>query len=431
MSENHWTKQGKTYFFEAAGTRLGVYEDDLQMDSMAFLEPALAIHLQYHQSGARDMYLRIPVRIVKDLIQGAQSDEVLQLKGELEIAREMIAHLELDLSEIRKPIYERSTAELSPRERDVLKSLHLWLAQPHGMAMTYEVRTLYVLYERIATEISVLHEEVARAQRAARRAKKRRADVTKLARRYRDEAGNEHTRADEALLDLGRETGRACADQRETMARYFEHIAQIDIGTVLTPQGRELMGMVGGWIRKGLDLEWERERLLGLEKTNPRAFVLGNSWEERIIMFGGHTPVCEKMHYEDCACSCGRDGWEASLAKLAEEARLNKEAMKEEAEPPLKVEYKLTDPYNTPFTPGVYRHWKGGLYHALMVAEQNEMTEERILVVVYLSMTTGVWHTRPLRDARYDSFSDTVHLSDGKIKRRFEWVGVQPIPLEL
>ena len=67
------------------------------------------------------------------------------------------------------------------------------------------------------------------------------------------------------------------------------------------------------------------------------------------------------------------------------------------------------------FEPGFYQHYKGGFYYAALIAKQNEMTEERISVVVYFSLDKSTWNTRPADDEKYDSFLDDVLISG-------EWV---------
>lgn len=48
---------------------------------------------------------------------------------------------------------------------------------------------------------------------------------------------------------------------RESIAAYLAHIASMDVGTVLTPEGRELVGMCAEWVRNRLDEDWHRKRL--------------------------------------------------------------------------------------------------------------------------------------------------------------------------
>ena len=71
------------------------------------------------------------------------------------------------------------------------------------------------------------------------------------------------------------------------------------------------------------------------------------------------------------------------------------------------------------FTPGVYKHFKGGMYLALMLAKHSETEED---LVVYLPLyykeesDTKVW-VRPLSD-----FIGTKELEDGTLVNRFEFV---------
>lgn len=71
------------------------------------------------------------------------------------------------------------------------------------------------------------------------------------------------------------------------------------------------------------------------------------------------------------------------------------------------------------FIPGVYKHFKGGMYYALMLAKDSETEED---VVVYITLyhnednKTKVW-VRPLVD-----FMGTKELEDGTIVNRFEFV---------
>ena len=85
------------------------------------------------------------------------------------------------------------------------------------------------------------------------------------------------------------------------------------------------------------------------------------------------------------------------------------------------------------FRPGVYRHYKGGLYYAMTLAWANEVSDPRELVVVYLSLTTGAWHTRPYSSSTYDAWTDRVQIRSPERPqvysvRRFQFVGPQPIP---
>lgn len=77
--------------------------------------------------------------------------------------------------------------------------------------------------------------------------------------------------------------------------------------------------------------------------------------------------------------------------------------------------------------PGVYRHYKGGRYLVLMVADHHDHDGKKD--VVYVSLTTGKPHTRPLtRDSRQeDSWTDKVKWPDGYLRNRFVQDDEQPI----
>jgi hypothetical protein len=84
------------------------------------------------------------------------------------------------------------------------------------------------------------------------------------------------------------------------------------------------------------------------------------------------------------------------------------------------------------FKPGVYRHYKGGLYWAMTIGWINEI-EPRERAVFYLSMTTGEWHARPYEHESKDAWTDIVFVEDSVTgltvsRARFEYVGPQPIP---
>ena len=67
------------------------------------------------------------------------------------------------------------------------------------------------------------------------------------------------------------------------------------------------------------------------------------------------------------------------------------------------------------FKPGIYRHFKGGMYEAFFVAHNSENHEEEL--VVYKSLDKGSMWVRPFR-----MFFDTVER-DGYKGPRFVWVG--------
>lgn len=68
------------------------------------------------------------------------------------------------------------------------------------------------------------------------------------------------------------------------------------------------------------------------------------------------------------------------------------------------------------FIPGVYRHWKGGLYRALFLV-RDSLSKERLLVI-YISMTNGEMFARPLYGEE-SSWSDDILIDHGKTA---EWV---------
>lgn len=67
----------------------------------------------------------------------------------------------------------------------------------------------------------------------------------------------------------------------------------------------------------------------------------------------------------------------------------------------------------------VYRHYKGGRYLVVAVADTHEHNGEKD--VVYVSLTYGKYVTRPLqRDSRnQDSWMDYVEWPDGQKRMRF------------
>lgn len=66
------------------------------------------------------------------------------------------------------------------------------------------------------------------------------------------------------------------------------------------------------------------------------------------------------------------------------------------------------------FRPGIYRHYKGGLYHALLVGRSSEAREEES--VVYRSLEKGSVWIRPLA-----MFLEDVKTADYE-GPRFAWV---------
>ncbi len=83
------------------------------------------------------------------------------------------------------------------------------------------------------------------------------------------------------------------------------------------------------------------------------------------------------------------------------------------------------------FRTGVHRHYKGGLYTALMLVTHHETRQP---IVIYVSHTTGTVTARPLRpmhevvvsgQSRFvdcDAWDDWV-MHDGNSVRRFTYVG--------
>ena len=68
---------------------------------------------------------------------------------------------------------------------------------------------------------------------------------------------------------------------------------------------------------------------------------------------------------------------------------------------------------NEPIKPGVYRHFKGGVYQVLYIAKHSETLEN---MVIYKSMADGGIWTRPA------SMWNEIVERDGKCFPRFEYV---------
>jgi hypothetical protein len=93
------------------------------------------------------------------------------------------------------------------------------------------------------------------------------------------------------------------------------------------------------------------------------------------------------------------------------------------------------------FRPGVYRHYKGGLYNAVAIGWMQEVANPRMRGVIYVSMTTGDWHVRPYNSITLtglDAWNDFVwvetalpegepSVSVPRWEERFRYVGVQAI----
>lgn len=75
------------------------------------------------------------------------------------------------------------------------------------------------------------------------------------------------------------------------------------------------------------------------------------------------------------------------------------------------------------FTPGVHRHYKGGAYTALFLAQDHEA---KGWLVVYVSHTYGSVMVRPLVGEHrimldVDGWTDVVTWPDGKQRERFHY----------
>jgi hypothetical protein len=76
------------------------------------------------------------------------------------------------------------------------------------------------------------------------------------------------------------------------------------------------------------------------------------------------------------------------------------------------------------FRPGLYEHFKGGVYRALYLARLSE--QRNIQVVVYVSLANGhIWvrpWSKPLLEGD-DCWTDLVTWPDGTTKPRFIYRG--------
>lgn len=74
------------------------------------------------------------------------------------------------------------------------------------------------------------------------------------------------------------------------------------------------------------------------------------------------------------------------------------------------------------FVPGLYKHYKGGLYKALFLVRDCTYNEAKDrLLVIYLSLTNGELFARPLF-GEASSWSDSVLLEKGGWVQRFSAV---------
>lgn len=77
------------------------------------------------------------------------------------------------------------------------------------------------------------------------------------------------------------------------------------------------------------------------------------------------------------------------------------------------------------FKLGLYRHYKGGLCRALFISRDSNSVGKTRLLVVYLSLTTGVIWSRPLW-GEDSSWSHRLMLGDKTYVDRFTYVGEIP-----
>ena len=95
---------------------------------------------------------------------------------------------------------------------------------------------------------------------------------------------------------------------------------------------------------------------------------------------------------------------------------------------------RKTTPDPSTFRPGLYEHYKGGLYLALMIVEHHETREP---YVVYLSTGHNTINIRPWAKPGEDSWTDSVYakrtieccyndivIAEGQTPR-FRYVGKQ------
>lgn len=79
----------------------------------------------------------------------------------------------------------------------------------------------------------------------------------------------------------------------------------------------------------------------------------------------------------------------------------------------------MTEPFvgDQTITGALYRHYKGGKYKTLLLGNLSE--DRETIVVVYLSLGTGMTWVRPLRKEGEDSWTDIVLWPDGVRRQRF------------
>ena len=77
------------------------------------------------------------------------------------------------------------------------------------------------------------------------------------------------------------------------------------------------------------------------------------------------------------------------------------------------------------FVPGVYEHYKGGFYSALVLARLSEKRDHE--VVVYTSLETGKTWVRPYSKPLFegdDCWLDQVQWPDGVTRTRFRLASI-------
>jgi hypothetical protein len=71
----------------------------------------------------------------------------------------------------------------------------------------------------------------------------------------------------------------------------------------------------------------------------------------------------------------------------------------------------------TPIPGTVVRHYKGGRYTVIALAESHEHNGD--MFVIYVSHTNGKTFARPLISVKEDAWTDLVDWPDGKKRQRF------------
>lgn len=80
---------------------------------------------------------------------------------------------------------------------------------------------------------------------------------------------------------------------------------------------------------------------------------------------------------------------------------------------------EATKTIRPPFEPGLYIHYKEGLYKALFLATDSNSPSKDRLLVIYVSLSTGVIFSRPLYNED-SSWSDEILIEKGP--GQVEWV---------